>query len=103
MRWLAGLAGVAGVLGLLRRRGARMSDRVEERPAPDPAAELRRKLVEARGAEGPPAATAAGPPPPGAPAVDESGPGEVAASLEDRRARLHAKAQEAIESMRTER
>ncbi|HEU0334929.1 MAG TPA: hypothetical protein VFR43_00150, partial [Gaiellaceae bacterium] len=57
-------------------------------PAADPAEELRRRLEQAR-AEEPPA-----PPDEPAPAVPR------AASIEDRRARVHARAQEALELMR---
>ena len=87
------IAGALGIAALLRRRG-----RSETLAAPgpelgtDPAAELRRKLEEARGAgddrdefdaaEGTP--------------VDEV---ESPRSLEERRAAIHAKAQEALGEM----
>ena len=91
------IAGALGIAALLRRR--RRSEGLEA-PGPelntdlgsDPAAELRRKLEEARGAaddrdefdaaEGTP--------------VDEV---EAPRSLEERRAAIHAKAQEALGEM----
>lgn len=98
IRWLAGLAGVAGLLGLLRRRRALPVPETAVEPAgPDPAAELRRKLDEARAEP----AGAASPPPP-ARQPDEAAAPAAAVPLEERRARLHAKAQDAIESMRTD-
>jgi hypothetical protein len=87
LTWLAGALGLAALLRLRRRR--------ENVPAPasDPAAELRAKLAEARGAaddrddfdaaEGVP--------------VDEA---EAPRSIEERRAAIHAKAQEALGEMR---
>ena len=54
----------------------------------DPADELRRKLSETRGA----GAAEAGP----------SAPAEPSETLEERRSRVHAKAQEAIEAMHEE-
>jgi hypothetical protein len=95
IRWLAGLAGMAGVLGLLRRRRAPAVPETATHPAePDPAAALRRKLDEARTQPGPAA------PPPQADAQPQAEADE--APLEERRARLHAKAHEAIESMRVD-
>jgi hypothetical protein len=92
-RALAVIAGALGIAALLRRR--RRPEGLEApgpEPAPDPAAELRRKLEEARGAgddrdefdasEGRP--------------VDEV---EALPSLEERRAAIHAKAQEALGEM----
>ena len=87
------IAGGLGIAALLRRR---RRPEVLEAPGPelgtDPAAELRRKLEEARGAgddrdefdaaEGTP--------------VDEV---EAPRSLEERRAAIHAKAQEALGEM----
>jgi len=91
------LASVAGMIGLaaLGRWLAKRRDPVAspaepveatssiEAPAADPAEELRRKLADARVAE-PEAAPAAEPP-------EET--------LDERRARVHAKAREAIDSM----
>lgn len=78
--WMAGLAGVAALARLLSARQAR-----HEAPpvdGPDPADALRRKLSETR-AE-PPAASG------------DDGSGET---LDERRASIHAKAQEAIAAM----
>ena len=85
--WIAGGLGIAALLRLRRRPQA------AEAPAADPAEELRRKLAEARGAgddrdefdaaEGTP--------------VDEADAPKL--SLEERRARIHAKAQEALGAM----
>jgi hypothetical protein len=77
--WMAGLAGIAALARLLSARKARV-----ERPAPapaDPADALRDKLAETRAEP--------------APTRDE----ELGESLDERRARIHAKAQETIDSM----
>ena len=85
--WTAGLVGIAALARLLAAR----RDRTEApalppvSPAGDPAEELRRKLAESRDPDAPAAEL------PGPPARDES--------LEERRARVHAKAQEALEAM----
>jgi len=87
LAWIAGGLGIAALLRLRRR------SETLEAPAADPAAELRRKLAEARdagddrdefdAAEGTP--------------VDEvEAPRQ---SLEERRAAIHAKAQEALSEM----
>ena len=94
LTWIAGGLGIAALLRLRRRREIREApgfDVVEQ--APDPAAELRRKLAEARGAgddrddfdaaEGTP--------------VDEVERSPL--SPEERRAAIHAKAQEALGEM----
>lgn len=86
--WTAGLVGIAALARLLAAR----RDRTEApappppvSPAGDPAEELRRKLAESRDPDAPAAEL------PGPPARDES--------LEERRARVHAKAQEALSAM----
>jgi len=84
--WFAGLVGIAALGRWLARRTHRPAPRPE---APvtaaggDPAEELRRKLAEAR----------QGGPEPG----PDAAPGEE--TLEERRARVHAKAREALEAM----
>jgi hypothetical protein len=87
--WVAGLVGIAAAARYLARR----SRAVAAAPAPpttgtDPAEALRRKLDEAR-TDGP------APPPPDA-ATAEEVPRET---LEERRARVHAKAEAAIAEM----
>jgi hypothetical protein len=87
LTWFAGGLGIAALLRLRRGQHA------VEAPAADPAEELRRKLAEARGAgddrddfdaaEGTP--------------VDEADAPKL--SLEERRAAIHAKAQEALGEM----
>jgi hypothetical protein len=87
LTWFAGGLGIAAFLRL--RRG----QHTVEAPAPDPAEELRRKLAEARGAgddrddfdaaEGTP--------------IDEADAPKL--SLEERRAAIHAKAQDALGEM----
>jgi hypothetical protein len=86
--WAAGIVSIAALARLLGRRH-RTTTPVE--PGSDPADELRRKLDAVR-AEPPPTEPDAGeePAPPGAPTE----------SLEQRRARVHAKAQEALDEMR---
>jgi hypothetical protein len=77
---MAGLVGIAALARLLSARQARHEAPLALEPA-DPADALRRKLSETR-AESPLAAE-----------------DPEAESLDQRRARIHAKAQEAIESM----
>jgi len=85
--WTAGLAGIAALARLLSARQAR-----REKPSPpalepaDPADRLRQKLSETR-AESPSGAAR--------PTAEDP----EAESLDARRARIHAKAHEAIESM----
>jgi hypothetical protein len=84
--WLAGLAGLAALGRMLARR-KRSPEKVAEHPeaaTADPAEELRDKLAEQRQAE---------------PAVE---PPPVSETLEERRARVHTKAREAIDSMHDE-
>jgi hypothetical protein len=81
---LAGLLGLAALVRSLRRQQA-----LAPQPAVDPAEELRRRLEQARAEE-----TKVEP---------EETPVPVApraSSLEERRARVHAQAQEALELMR---
>ena len=77
-RWVIGLASALAIWRVWSRRKRPAA----AEPEPDPAEELRRKLDATRDDE-----TA----PPEEPTPDES--------LEERRARVHAKAQETIESM----
>jgi hypothetical protein len=82
LTWLAGLAGVAALLRRRARRRAQAAAGAADADAtPDPAVQLRRKLDETRAAE----------PEPGA---------EPSVSLDDRRARVHDRAQETIDHMR---
>ena len=82
LAWLAGIAGIAALGRMLARR-RQPAECAAEQPAAatldDPAEELRRKLADQRQPAPAPAPT-----------------GE---SLEERRARIHAKAREAIEAM----
>lgn len=80
--WLAGIAGVAALARLLSRRHGRPAPTA---PAPDPAEELRRRLAAARETE---------------PAGEGAPEAEADLSLDERRARVHEKAQEAIDAMR---
>ncbi len=94
LTWLAGAVGLAALARLLSRRA-----RPATAPAPipeDPAEELRRKLAEQRLEEREEPAAA--------PAVEEADVPEPVASpdlvdLEERRARVHARAQEALQLM----
>ena len=86
MTWLAGAVGLAALLRYLSRRraAAPVSPPPPAPPDDDPADELRRKLADQR--------------------VDEETGEPVEAAetvdLEERRARVHARAQEAIDTMR---
>lgn len=83
--WMAGLVSIAAlarVLARRRRHEKRAAD--QQAVAQDPADELRRKLSESREAAG---------------ATEPAGPPEPTETLEERRSRVHAKAQEAIEAM----
>lgn len=77
LAWLAGGLGLAALLRELK--GRRQAPAAPPAP-PDPAAELRAALAESRTEEAP-------------------GPGGEPASLEERRRRVHERAQEAIDSM----
>jgi hypothetical protein len=89
LTWVAGLIGVAA---LLRQRKRSRAAQPSSAPPSDPAVELREKLAETRseeaGAQAPTADEA------------EAAPPEDPPSLEDRRARVHERAQEAIGLMR---
>lgn len=90
LSFLLGAAGVAAGAQLLRRRRGGSAAGA----GADPAAELRRRLEESRGIEDERVEFEAGETP-----VDEVE--DVAPpSLEERRRRVHERAQEAIESMR---
>jgi hypothetical protein len=84
LAWLAGFAGIAALGRLLARR-RHPPELIAEAPAAaaaaDPAEELRRKLADQRQPE------------------PETEPAPVAETLEERRARVHAKAREAIDAM----
>ena len=83
-RWLVGLLSALAVWKLIsRRRGEPAAPPTAE---PDPAEALRRKLAETR--------DDAEPEPPAGKAAAET--------IDERRARVHAKAQETIDSMREE-
>ena len=84
--WTAGLVGIAALARLLaaRRDRAVAPALPPAPPAEDPAEELRRKLAESRGAD--------------APSAEPTITSEPE-SLEERRARVHAKAQEALDAM----
>jgi len=83
--WTAGLAGIAALARLLAARRVRpQAPTVPPMlPSPDPAEELRRKLAETRDDV---AATAATTPVP-------------SETIDERRARVHAKAQATVEAM----
>lgn len=99
-RWLAGIVSVAALAKLVASR--RHGHGAEQQPPvePDPADELRRKLAEVRAAA--PEATA--PAEPAATDATEAAEPEVreteGLSIEERRAAIHARAQEAIDAMK---
>jgi hypothetical protein len=86
--WTAGLVGIAALARLLAARRGRTEAPALPPPvsrAGDPAEELRRRLAESRAAE--------------APAAEPTEPSDRNESLDERRARVHAKAQEALSAM----
>ena len=112
-RWIAGLVSVAALAKLLsgRRRGHAAPQSAPDVPLePDPADELRRKLAEVRASA--PADEPAPPVEPAAAAPQEADTAEAAEtggaaadeapapSIEERRAAIHARAQEAIDAMK---
>jgi hypothetical protein len=101
VRWMAGLAGIAALAKLFGARPRTVPALTPAEPeGDDPAAELRRKLAEARSgatepsAQEPVSAASAEPP--------ERSPEQPERSLEERRAEVHARAKEAIDAMRNE-
>jgi len=108
--WLGGALGLAALYRMLKRRGA-----AKPPPGPDPAEELRRTLAETRAQEAVAVERPAEPevesepeaePKPSAeaeprvPAAPEAEPEPDPASIEERRRRIHERAQEAIDAMR---
>ena len=88
LTWLAGAVGLAALARHFSRRRAAVEGPVGE----DPADELRRKLATQREDE-PDAA-------PGGPVIEEPDEDVPPVDLAERRAEVHARAQEAIDSMR---
>jgi hypothetical protein len=86
--WAAGLVGIAALARVLARRQVRRDAELRLPPstAADPAEKLRRTLSASRSIE--PPETSVEPP-----------PAEPSETVDERRARVHAKAQEAIEAM----
>lgn len=96
--WTAGMVGIAALARLLARRGSHPTSPPTplpppSAPVPDPAAELRRKLSETLSET----KTATEPAEDGV--AGDGEPPEEKESIETRRARVHAKAQEAIQEM----
>jgi hypothetical protein len=85
---MAGLVSIAALARVLSRR-SRKTQPVTPAAEDDPAEALRQKLTETRAAEPPEPATTT-------PTETHAEPSET---LDERRARIHAKAQEAIEAM----
>ena len=84
LAWVAGAVGIAALGRALSRKGAATAPPAEPAGAMgDPAEELRRTLAASRGDE---------------PAAEPED--EPEGALDERRARVHAKAQEAIDAMR---
>jgi hypothetical protein len=90
--WTAGVVGIAALARLLAKRQARTG--AASAPPVDPAQELRRKLDESRAEPLPGARTST----PGA-AGEPDAPPAPGETLDERRARVHAKAQEALAAM----
>jgi hypothetical protein len=85
LAWTAGIVGIAALARWLRRRTHEAGGPVDE-PVADPAQELRRALDESR-------ASKAAPEPLTTPTAED-------ASVDDRRADVHARAESAISRMR---
>jgi hypothetical protein len=116
VRWMAGLAGIAALAKLVRARprtvpalppGEPTGDEPisGEPEGGDPAAELRRKLADARSGAletTDESAVAVASPDERSPEEHERSPEEPERSLEERRAEIHARAQDAIEAMRND-
>jgi len=91
-RALTWLAGAVGLAALARHFSRRRAPAVEGTATADPAEELRRRLATQREEEPEPA--------PADPAREEPEETDAPVDLAERRAEVHARAQEAIESMR---
>jgi len=89
LTWLAGAVGLAALLRHLSRRHAPATVSTPVPVEQDPADELRRKLADRQSDEDSPGSVETEP-------ADDADP----AALEERRARVHAEAQAAIDSMR---
>lgn len=86
---MAGLAGIAALAKLVHARPRTVPPLAPAEPAlDDPAEELRRKLAEARAAS--------------PDRAGEAEPSMPAQTLEERRAEVHARAQDAIDAMRND-
>ena len=91
--WMAGLAGIAALAKLFHARPRTVPPLAPPEPAPDdPAEELRRKLAEARAVS----------PDPAGETEPEAAPDVTERSLEERRAEIHSRAQDAIDAMRND-
>jgi hypothetical protein len=101
VRWMAGLAGIAALAKLFGARPRTVPALTQgETDGDDPAAELRRKLAEAR--SGAPEGAAQETVTAASADLPARSPGEPERSLEERRAEIHARAQDAIDAMRNE-
>lgn len=89
--WMAGLVGIAALARVLARRSAGNAPPAPTMHEPDLAGELRRKLSETRDAAAPDVPALSEPTADATPEPQET--------LQERRARVHAKAQEAIDAM----
>ena len=89
--------GIAALARLVTRRRPHEPAPAAIPPVDDRAEALRRKLDETRAAEEASAAPAAAPP--ALPEAEQDGEPEAVETIEERRARVHAKAQEAIAAM----
>jgi hypothetical protein len=85
LAWIGGALGLAALARLLRKRRRAAAPAAVVPPAADPAEELRAALDETRAGDDP--------------AGEEADEGEPA-SLEERRRKVHERAQEALDAMR---
>jgi hypothetical protein len=101
LAWTAGVVGIAALGRALARNRRHHPPTAAQPPVDERADALRRKLSETRAAEPAPVPPEAPLPTPAAPeaAVAAATSAQTSETIEERRARVHAKAQEVIDAM----